>query len=862
MTVIAPTSNPLRRQWAAIVVDNIRQVGIDARLIYTSFGTMAGLTFGCSADNCGKTYANGGFDANFVGFGGGTPLPDFGTQNVVIYRSLTAADLGPIGANFLFYKNATFNQLASQYNNEFNATARVPLAQQMVRIVAQDRPDLPIFQPVDSYIMANTVSPSGNNVSESSATANRDFQYWKLLGGNTQLNIAETGDINSVNSWVTELSNTYYDAYLYNPTATGLERLDGASLNYVKDVATSITSSSDHLTWTISFTAHNWQDNVPVTSDDYVFGTLGGIVNDVGAVAAGTTQSLLGAYGAGMCNCSQVQFKFLNGTSDYVVNGAFSHAAPAGFTPTSVWTSLSPTSFSFTLSNTYLFTDPVLTGISAAPMHIYEKIPFSGYATSPFSTVHSSPSTYTWNAARYGGNGSATAYGPIGDGAYFYHGYDTVANVGTLVAWPGYWQTAALQAQGLFNIQTIHVSWIAGKDAALAAFGNGQVNFMDSNYQFVPADFAVAAANHGKNTQRSSPSAGWQDFALQNNHPVFGTGVDTPKGQADPAHAAQYARLVREALSHMVPRQYIIDYLEQGQGSIGITEFCTCFAFAYPADIKPDTFDLTLAKSLLAQAGYNTGIGGTITLPQPPSVSCGTSPGSPGGNVTVPSFLLGNTLSMSGTFAVLSAVGHGTGGFFTTLQESTDSGTSWAAVALTISTEGGYYAFSYAPKVTGAVWYRVFFTGIPASSSLGNTGPNSPSAPEAYVPPQAPGNGEHLLNTTSTHYSAVTSLNVGTLSQVVASALASLSQTDAVAIHNAACGVADSTNAAIGNLSRSTSAAFTQLQTSAASKTDLQNAVNSINATITNVSYISYAALAVAIILGLVAISMARRKPS
>ncbi|MDA4121113.1 MAG: ABC transporter substrate-binding protein, partial [Thaumarchaeota archaeon] len=830
---------------------------------YTSFGTMSGLSFGCSADNCGKTYANGGFDAVFVGFGGGTPLPDFGTQAVVGYRSLTPADYAPVGTNFIYYHNDTYNQLSNAYNQQFNATARIPLAQQMVRIVAQDRPDLPIYQPVDSYIMANYISPSGNNVSESSATANRDYQYWKLLGGNTQLNIAETGDINSLNQWINSPANTYYDAYNYNPTFAFTERLDGASLNYVNDLATSISSSADHLTWNIAFTAHNWQDGVPVTSDDYVFTTIGSVVNDVGFVGSGTLQTLLGNFGPGVCNCSQIQFKFLNGTSDYVVNGVYSHgAAPAGFTATSVWTSLTPTTFSFTMSQPYLFTDPLITAISANPMHIFEKIPFTGYATSQFATLHTSPYVYTWDAAKYGGNGSATAYGPIGDGAYYYHGYDTVANVGTLVAWPGYWQTAALKAQGLFNIQTIHVSWIAGKDAALASFGNGQVNFLDSNYAFVPADFAVGAANHGKSTQRSSPSAGWQDFSLQNTHPVFGTGVATPKGQTDPAHAASYARMVREALSHMIPRQYIIDYLLQGQGSIGITEFCTCFAFAYPADIKPDSFDLTLAKSLLAQAGYNTGTSGTIVLPPPPSVSCGTSPGSPGANVTVPSFLSGNTLSLSGTFAVPSAQGHGTGGFFTTLQESTDSGTSWTPVGLTIATEGGYYNFAYAPKVTGPVWYRVFFTGIPSTSTLGATGPNSPSAPEAYVPPQAPGDGEVLLNITNTHYSAVTSLTVGTLSEVIASALASLSQTDAVAIHNAACGVADSTNAAIGNLSRSTSSAFTQLQTSAASKTDLQNAVNSINATITNVSYISYAALAVAIILGLVAIMMARRKPS
>lgn len=245
-------------------------------------------------------------------------------------------------------------------------------------------------------------------------------------------------------------------------------------------------------------------------------------------------------------------------------------------------------------------------------------------------------------------------------------------------------------------------------------------------------------------------------------------------------------------------------------------------------------------------------------------MSCGTSPGAGGGAINVPSFLQGNTLALEGTFAVLSSVGAKTAGqgFFATLEQSTDNGSSWEPVALTVATPGGYYNFAYTPGVSGQVWYRVFFTGIPANSTLRGTGPSTPSAVEAYVPPQAPGNGEPFLNITNTKYSLTTALTVGSLSQVIASALASLSATDAVAIHNSSCQVANSTNTAIGNLQQSTSNALTTLQSSAASKNDLTAAENSINANITNVSYIAYAALAVAIILGLVAIVMARRKPS
>ncbi len=863
MTVVAPTSNPARRQWAAIITNNLRSLGIDARLIYTSFGTMAGLTFGCTSDNCGKTYNQGGFDANFVGYGGGTPLPDFGTQNVIQFRSLTPADYAPTGTNYMFYHNDTFNQLALKYNSEFDSAARVPIAQKMVAIAAQDRPDMPIYEPVDTYGLANYINPWGNNNSESEATVTQDFQHWKLLGGHTQINVAETGDINSVNQWITASSNTFYDAYLYKNTGTLLEELDGRSLNYFNALATSITSSSDHLTWTVNFRAHNFQDGVPVTANDYLFSEMGGIINDVGGVGAGTVQALLGGFAAHECNCSNVQFTYLNGTSDYVVNGVYSHgAAPAGFTATSVWTALSPTSFKFTLTDTYLFTDPVLTGFGAEPMHIFEKIPFAAWASSPFATVQNTAIVYHWDSTVYGGNGTATAYGPIGDGPYYYHGYDSVAQTGTLVKWNGYWNATGLQSLGAFNAQAIHVVHDTDKDAALADFGNGKVNFLDSNYALVPADFKVLADNGGKVTKRSSPSAGWQDFIVLNTHPIFGTGTATPNGQKDPANAAKYAREVREAFSHAIPRQYIIDNLEQGNGKAAITEFCTCFAFAYPPNVHVDAFDLSLSAALLAQAGYSTGGTPIVSIPTPSTVSCGTAPGSAGGSVTVPSFISGNSLSLTNTFGLTQAQGGAYPGFYATLQQSIDGGTSWEPVGLTSTTNAGYYSFSYTPTVTGQVWFRVFFTGIPSDSNLGRTGATSPAAAEAYTAPDAPGNGEKLLNVTDTRYSTLTTLNIGTLSDVLSAALTSLTQTNAVTVYNAACGVATSTNSAIKDLASSTSSAITTLQSSAASKTDLANAVNSINGNITNVSYIAYAALAVAIILGLLAISTARRKRS
>jgi ABC-type transport system substrate-binding protein len=144
MTFVVPTSNPSRQQQAAMIAEDLRKINIDVHLVYMTFGTMAGLTFGCLTGTCGHTYAEGGYDAGIISLGGGTSLPDWGTQNVLTYRSLNNSDYPPTGGNFIFYHNDTYNQLAAQYNSDYNATDRTIIARKMIEIILQDRPDMPI----------------------------------------------------------------------------------------------------------------------------------------------------------------------------------------------------------------------------------------------------------------------------------------------------------------------------------------------------------------------------------------------------------------------------------------------------------------------------------------------------------------------------------------------------------------------------------------------------------------------------------------------------------------------------------------------------------------------------------------------
>ena len=58
-------------------------------------------------------------------------------------------------------------------------------------------------------------------------------------------------------------------------------------------------------------------------------------------------------------------------------------------------------------------------------------------------------------------------------------------------------------------------------------------------------------------------------YLLQPEHPVFGTGVDTPLGKQDPSRAAEAAAYIRKAISHAMPREQIVKEIAAGYGKPG-----------------------------------------------------------------------------------------------------------------------------------------------------------------------------------------------------------------------------------------------------------------------------------------------------
>src|SRR2546426_2176602 len=617
MTLEAPTNNPTRRQIASIIQNSFSSAGISTNLIFVSFTQLLDFLLGCSNGCPAKTFSQGGWDAGFVGNGGGTVLPDFGTQNVMFYKNEGPNDIPPTGSNYYFWKNTTFNQLADQYGSTFDKTVAIGIAQKMVQIAAQERPGIITYYPVNVYAYSTSFKPWGTANAVTSTTGGLDWQHWKTPA-DAAINVGSTGPLDAVNSLPTAAQNSFYDRLIYGSiqAGTGTEEADsrGAGV-YFNALATSITSSSDHLTWTETVKPHNFQDGVAVTADDYIFTAMSQLRLDVGWVGLGTITTQLGI---------NDQFNFRNGTSRYVVNGTYFSTKPSGFTPTSVWTSVDKNTFTFTMPVAYVFADPLVTLVSPLPMHIYEKVPAKTWSSSFLSgfdaqgALTNKPTTVTWSTATYGGNGSyAHVFGPVGDGAYMYRGYDSVSQTGTLTRFDGYWNATGLQALGQFTAKTIHVVHVQDKQAAIAALGNGQLNYLDSNYNFNANDVATLAALGASVAKVEDPINGWQELVLNDQAPIWGTGAGTPLGIQNPAQAAFAARMVRKALNYLVPRQSIVDNLFQELAAPGITQFYPTSGILHAGDIyngiTADPYDPIQAEAFLADAGYNTGVPSTTT---------------------------------------------------------------------------------------------------------------------------------------------------------------------------------------------------------------------------------------------------------
>jgi ABC-type transport system substrate-binding protein len=687
ITLLAPTSNPVRRQHAALIANAMQSVGIDARVVYVTFTDLQARLFVDDITTLGKSFANGGWDIGFIGWGYTSPVPDIKSN---YYGSKEAWP--PTGNNYALYNSSTANALLDQIYTTTDPNAQLSLFKQLSVVVNRDKPYLPVYMPADIIARKPEIKIFGDaNVFSTMTTPMYDIQF---LSGLSSYTFAEVGDWNSLAPWNTADSNSFYSLFVFGATQGGLQLVDPRTNTFYLNEAESITASTDGRTWTIKIKPGVlFHDGVEATSEDYMFAEEALMTPAVASVALSDKLARFGNF---------VEFDWLDGTKTYVDNsdGALT-------VPTSVFKAIDRYTYQFIIGPTvepYAFLSQTECAISALPKHYLEQIPFEDWNQSPFATGLAGAYTITWDKAKYGGSGTYTAYGPIGTGPYVYKGFDPVKRLSTLVKFEDYWDRDRLEALGYYTVQNFYVVTIVEKDAAIAAYRTGDIDGLDVNYQLAADQDLLRSL--GANVF-SMPTIGWQEMAFNMLHPIVGTGLGTPVGIADPSKAAEAARHVRQAISYLIPRELVVQQLLSGAGEAGTTVFKAFGPAFQDPTIVVDPYDPIKARAELAAAGYATGVSPIVPITPAPEVAA--------------DYLYGQAVPVGGVFKN-PVSGDPYVNFVVRIQESRDNVT-WidTAYAPLTDTTGTFNSMIVPDWET--TYFRAYFTGYVVSTDISGAWP-------------------------------------------------------------------------------------------------------------------------------------------
>lgn len=216
------------------------------------------------------------------------------------------------------------------------------------------------------------------------------------------------------------------------------------------------------------------------------------------------------------------------------------------------------------------------------PWHILKDIPYTEWRTHTFNT-----GIGTYKVTKPDGT-TYTARGP-----YRCMGFDPTLNKVSYELYEDYWDRENWNG----NVKYFYQVYIGSDDAAIAALKTGEVDIIDGVFSI---EKKVAEIEQWGTVQKVLRPR-WNELAINNDHPIIGTGVETPLGKKDPARAAEAARYVRLAISYAIPRQEIINSI-----IIYGIPLATPLNPEMPGykELPVHEYNITKAKEYMEKAGY------------------------------------------------------------------------------------------------------------------------------------------------------------------------------------------------------------------------------------------------------------------
>lgn len=553
VTLTVPSTNPSRQAWSEIIYNNMLAAGIDVDRVIQDWGTIYDRALDPPSDVAGKTFDEGGFDMLFVGYAMSTDPDPY-----ALYHSSQV----PPGQNYYFWENDENDELCEMIKVTVDEATRMDYVQQWQQLAYDELPSITLHYDQE-VVCYDPTALIPDPFEAYHYPVWPSVEKWELTSEapQTTIVIAQTGPApeEGLNPWVT---TSYYDLTVYGAVFDSLTKhKDLETLEMIPGLATDWQVADDDKTWTVTLRQGvMWHDGVEFTAEDVKFTYTAAMEEELASNTGAFVSQIVGS-------ADNIEI-----VDDYTVK--FNLPEPYAYFASGI------------LAEGYGY---------MLPKHILEDVPFEEWRTHTFNTGEGS----------YDAANGCTAYGPIGTGPYFYAAYDPTTYTNYLSKNTDYWNAEALEGEGLFQIEQYAVVFIEGSDAAITALKTGEVDVLDSQYGLQDKLGSLEDA-WGKWVEYDA--FGLQELGINMKHPILGTGVDTPLGKEDPSKAAEAARYVRQAISHLVPRQQIIDEILDGYGSPGITTPITPLTAGFDESLEPYSFDIEEAKALLAKAGYGTGV--------------------------------------------------------------------------------------------------------------------------------------------------------------------------------------------------------------------------------------------------------------
>lgn len=551
-TLTTPATNPSRQEWSEVIQNNLKAVGINAERVILDWGTIYDRSLDPAPEVAGKIYADGGFDSLFVGYAVGVD-PDV----YPIYHSSQV----PPGQNYYFWDNEENDRLCTLIKETVDETERLEYVKEWQKLAHDELPGLTLLY-TEEVVAYNPVALMGEPFEVLHYPIWPAVERWDLAPGTAQttITLAQTGPCpeEGLNPLVT---TSYYDLTANGAVYDSLTKTkDLTTLEIEPGLASSWSVADDDKTWTVNLQQGvKWHDGVEFTATDVKFTYESAMADDLASNTGAFIKAIMG---------SADNIEIVN---DYQL--IFRLPEPYAFFESSI------------MAEGYGW---------MIPEHVLGDVPYDEWRSHTFNTGEGS----------YDVNGY-TAYGPIGTGPYWYMAYDPITFTNFMGKFADYWNADVLEAAGLFEIEEYRVQFIEGSDAAIASLKSGNVDVLDSQYHL---ETSLASIEDPWGAWVRYEAFGVQELGFNMNHPIFGTGVDTPLGQEDPTKAAEAARYIRQAISYLIPRQSIIDTILDGFGTPGVTTTITTLTAGFDESIEYRAYNVEMAKSLLAAAGYDTGV--------------------------------------------------------------------------------------------------------------------------------------------------------------------------------------------------------------------------------------------------------------